>query len=390
MDMSKAFDMVDWSELFSTLLERKVDPVFLRLLLFIYQHQQCDVKWCGKFSQRFPVSNGVRQGGVSSGIFFAVYIDKLLGILRSSKFGCHIDNVFLGAMVFADDIFLLSASRSGLQEMVNICHEFAAARNLKFGTNPDPKKAKTKCIIFSKKRKNSQLPANIVLNGVILPWVSQVKHLGHTLQADNSMKVDMAMKRGAFIGKVNSLLQEFHAVPSEVLIKILNIYATSLYGSNTWDLLSSECDRLYKSFNVAIRKVLDVDRCTHRYMIEPLSGSQHLKVMLESRYATFYKTLVTSKKTTIRFMSRLAASDKRTVMGRTLAWLADSCGLDDINHLSASIVKKKSFYRMVPEEDVWRLDIGHELLMLRDGSHLDLPGFSHMEKKEMLEFVCIS
>ena len=77
-------------------------------------------------------------------------------------------------------------------------------------------------------------------------------------------------------------------------------------------------------------------------------------------------------------------------MGRTLAWLADSCGLDDINHLSASIVKKKSFYRMVPEEDVWRLDIGHELLMLRDGSHLDLPGFSHMEKKEMLEFVCIS
>ena len=64
--------------------------------------------------------------------------------------------------------------------------------------------------------------------------------------------------------------------------------------------------------------------------------------------------------------------------------------LDDVNHLSASIVKKKSFYRMVPEEDVWRLDIGHELLMLRDGSHLDLPGFSHMEKKEMLEFVCIS
>ena len=178
----------------------------------------------------------------------------------------------------------------------------ASARNLKFGTNPDPKKAKTKCIIFSKKRKNSQLPANIVLNGVILPWVSQVKHLGHTLQADNSMKVDMAMKRGAFIGKVNSLLQEFHAVPSEVFIKILNIYATSLYGSNTWDLLSSECDRLYKSFNVAIRKVLDVDRCTHRYMIEPLSGSQHLKVMLESRYATFYKTLVTSKKTTIRYV----------------------------------------------------------------------------------------
>ena len=55
--------------------------------------------------------------------------------------------------------------------------------------------------------------------------------------------------------------------------------------------------------------------------------------------------------------------------------------LDDVNHLSASIVKKKSFYQKVPEEDVWRLDIGQELLMLRDGSKLDLPGFSHMEIK---------
>ena len=36
MDMSKAFDMVKWSELFSTLLERKINPLFLRLLLYIY------------------------------------------------------------------------------------------------------------------------------------------------------------------------------------------------------------------------------------------------------------------------------------------------------------------------------------------------------------------
>ena len=39
MDMSKAFDMVEWSELFQTLLKRNVDPLFLRLILFIYQHQ---------------------------------------------------------------------------------------------------------------------------------------------------------------------------------------------------------------------------------------------------------------------------------------------------------------------------------------------------------------
>ena len=140
MDMSKAFDMVEWGELFRTLLDRGVDPIFLRLILFIYSNQQCDVRWCGKYSQRFSVKNGVRQGGVSSGTFFAIYIDKLLVILRESQLGCHINGVFFGAMIFADDIFLLSASRNGLQAMVNLCQDFVTARNLKFGTNSDPVK----------------------------------------------------------------------------------------------------------------------------------------------------------------------------------------------------------------------------------------------------------
>ena len=39
MDMSKAFDMVEWGELFRTLLDRGVDPIYLRLILFIYSNQ---------------------------------------------------------------------------------------------------------------------------------------------------------------------------------------------------------------------------------------------------------------------------------------------------------------------------------------------------------------
>ena len=36
------------------------------------------------------------------------------------------------------------------------------------------------------------------------------------------MKVDIALKRGAFNGKVNSLLQEFHTVSPDVFIKQLS------------------------------------------------------------------------------------------------------------------------------------------------------------------------
>ena len=93
MDMSKAFDLVKWSKLFEILLKRNLDPLFLRLL--IYCNQKCTVKWSGAKSSWFSVKNGVRQGGITSGIFFAIYIDELLSILRKSKFGCHIYGIFM-------------------------------------------------------------------------------------------------------------------------------------------------------------------------------------------------------------------------------------------------------------------------------------------------------
>ena len=70
MDMSKAFDMVDWKQLFKTLLKRGVNPVYLRLLLYVYTSQKYTVKWGTAVAEFFSISNGVRQGGVSSGIFF--------------------------------------------------------------------------------------------------------------------------------------------------------------------------------------------------------------------------------------------------------------------------------------------------------------------------------
>jgi len=114
MDMSKAFDLVSWKELFKTLIARKMDGLFLRLVLYIYTNQECNVKWCGTYSQVFHVKNGVRQGAVSSGILFAVYIDEVLQRLRNSGLGCRIYGIFYGALIYADDIILLSASRNGL------------------------------------------------------------------------------------------------------------------------------------------------------------------------------------------------------------------------------------------------------------------------------------
>ena len=389
MDMSKAFDMVEWGELFVSLKERGVHPIYLRVLMFIYKNQQCDVKWAGKYSYRFSVSNGVRQGAVSSAILFSIYINELFVILRRAGLGCHIGGLFLGCFGYADDLFLLSASRSGLQAMVNSCQDFASSRNLKFSTNVNPDKSKTKCLIFSKKVHDRENVLPVLLNGDPLPWVSQVKHLGSTLQLDNTMRVDLSQKRGKFIGKLVSLSQEFHYTDPEVFVKIMNIFTTSFYGSSLWDIFSADCDKLYKSWNVGIRQAFDVDRCTHRYLIDTISNSMHPKIMLASRYVTFFKSLLSSPKPCVRLMARLSETDNRTVLGRTLNTLCNLCGLSDLRLLTSNCVKSRMSYFPVPEEDKWRTSTVTELLQLRNRS-LSLPGFTNEEIKDMLLFTCTS
>ena len=128
------------------------------------------------------------------------------------------------------------------------------------------------------------------------------------------MRVDVIQKRATFIAKMNSILQEFHFSEPQTLVKLMNTYATTLYGSNTWDLFSGECEKLYRSFNVAIRQIFNLNRRTHRYLIEGISGSLHLKTLLASRFVTFYKSLVSSIKTPVRFLARICEKDQRTVL----------------------------------------------------------------------------
>ena len=125
----------------------------------------------------------------------------------------------------------------------------------------------TNFVLVNKTRLICAQVAPIILDGNPLPWVTNVKHLGNILDTSNSMNVDCLPKRGRFIGKVNSLLQEFHHVDPEVMVRLLNIYTTSYYGSVLWDLYSPEVTKIYSSWNVTRRKVFKLPCATHSYLM---------------------------------------------------------------------------------------------------------------------------
>ena len=74
MDMTKAFDLVKWSVIFTKLINRNLSAIFIRLLLFMCVFQSVNVRWNGKFSDHFSITNGCKQGMVLSAIFTAAIV----------------------------------------------------------------------------------------------------------------------------------------------------------------------------------------------------------------------------------------------------------------------------------------------------------------------------
>ncbi len=145
LDASKAFDKVNYVKLFHLLLERGVDPITVRCLLYMYTNQHVDVMWNNHRSSHFPTSNGVKQGGVLSRILFGLYIDELLYRLKQSGHRCMVGHLFCGALGYAGDVSIL-APLCVLRQMSDKCSDYGLEYNLQF--NP----AKCKPLNFSQQR----------------------------------------------------------------------------------------------------------------------------------------------------------------------------------------------------------------------------------------------
>ena len=379
MDMRKAFDTVKHSLLFRKLVDRRMPPIFLRLLMYMYMHQTARVKWNGTLSDAFSILNGVKQGAVLSAILFCVYVDDLIKELRRKRDGCWINQRYVGIIVYADDIVLLSPSLDGLQKMVNTCSNYAKKFHLTFSTHENPQKSKTKCMVFQRKTKKLR---SINLNGEDLPWDSTLKHLGTTIRNDINcdMKQDLSEKRAAYIAKNNELNQEFHYAYPSTKIWVNNVYNSSFYGAPLWDLYSHDFEKLEKSWNVSQRIMLSLPRTTHRYFIEPLSRTKHIIKSIKNRFLSFVEKVRSSKKEVLRSVLRTIEYDCRSTTGRNIRKLKLETRQEEINDTP---------YAEIDMNDAWKIPLARDIVDIKSGK-LTINDMSTQELEAIEELVCSS
>ena len=197
-------------------------PITVRLLLNMYLNQKIHVKWNSKLSQPFNVSNGVRQGGVLSPLFFSVYIDELLNKLKKSGFGCNIGSYYFGALGYADDVVLLCPTKEGLKNMIKICEAYANEHDLIFNGN------KSKLLVCGS---NSEIVPKFYVNGKEVPICNTALHLGNLISNNMHDTIDHGITK--FNSSFNYFIASFGRCKSSVKIKLFTQYCNTFYGSQT-------------------------------------------------------------------------------------------------------------------------------------------------------------
>ena len=281
LDASKAFDRLVHSGLFLKLMEINVPLQFLNLIISWYDGLQCRVKWNGHLGHWFDVTAGVRQGGVLSPDFYSIYVDDLIGILKSSGIGCYMRKVFAAAIFYADDMAIIAPSIRGLQRLLEICGSYCD----KWDICLNAKKTKNMC--FGKKREtNFQLS----LNGVAIEWANEWKYLGVVLKSGNRFGCSVIERVKGYYRALNAILRVEGRSENKVLLRLLEAHCVPViaYAVEVLHVADSDERRsLRVAYNEIYRKVFNKARFESVTALQHDHGRPTWEELVENKQSRF-------------------------------------------------------------------------------------------------------
>jgi hypothetical protein len=208
--------------------------------------------------------------------------------------------------------------------------------------------------------------------------------LGNTITNCNDRnQLDAKVKTSRYIDKNNSLMQEFYFAKPETKVQVNKIYNSHFTGSQLWDLGSREVEKLESTYNKSVKIMLCLPWATHRYLVEPLTGTPHVSRLLISRYLSFVNKLESSQKSPLKTLLDIAKKDVRSITGSNLRRIMLLSGRKSVEDLKNVDVP----YHVVPDDEVWRVGFVKELIDIKCGS-LVVPGMLQTELEDIMSYLC--
>jgi hypothetical protein len=176
IDYSKAFDTVNQSLLFTTMMNMGIPRHLVALIQALYQQQTAAVRWDGVLSEWFHIWKGTRQGCNISPTEFNMYAEDIIrrtmeGGEEESKHGVIVGGQVINNLRYADDTTLLDTSVSGIDEIFAKLVQESKTSNMSINAR------KTKLMAVGRRSNRS---VKILLEGDEIEQVEDFKFLGST------------------------------------------------------------------------------------------------------------------------------------------------------------------------------------------------------------------
>ena len=329
---------------------------------------------------------------MASPALWAVYCDPLIQELRNLGVGAHIAGVFMGVTMYADDLLLIAPTRGAMQQMLQVCEDYALRYNIYFSTDPSPNKSKSKCIYMVGNKRNLVKPAPLILGGRELPWVATASHLGHELHESGNMEHDAKVKRAEFIDKSVEVRETFQFASPVEILQALKVYCSSFYGSMLWDLSGEGACQVFNAWRVAIKLAWSCPRDTRTYLVQQVLSCDLTSARTDilARYGKFFRSLRSSTSMEVAVMANLVSRDLQSTTGANLRLLEEVSGLSPWEASQDKLKKAVEEKEIVAVDDFdkWRIPFLNKLLGQRQ--ELAYLGEDTGEASKLIDSLCIN
>merc|ERR1712033_49773 len=196
IDFKKAYDSIDRKKLIEVLIDYKINPKIIDLIVQMYKNDHTIVK-LGNMEEKIEVTGGIRQGCSISTLLFKLITFKIIDDLRKMekcKVGVFEDN----SLWYADDATLIAKSMQVLHQLLKCLEKSGRKYGLEIN------KEKTKIIKIRGKEDNYKIDEYELVQEAEYLGITVIGGKGREIyQKENVKIIDKSKKQvGTIMGNV--------------------------------------------------------------------------------------------------------------------------------------------------------------------------------------------